>query len=308
MAEYTVVYNAQEFTQLLMHIANSVPTRYKNSFPYNCGYYNGDRRFTFDCWNLPKAIIWGWVENKTVGYYCYEPGKNGLGDWTGGYIMNRCREKSTDFSSIVPGEFLMTPNNDHAGVYVGEFYDRGGTLCNVVECTTGWDSNGVIGSWVDTDGTRRAWKGGPASVCWGRHGKLPWIDYTNKPKYNVIDVDGWWGSDTTWWTQKLLGCSIVDGIVSYQAKSDQKYLPRCTPYNGNGGSWEFNYAKCGSNVIKAIQKLVGVDPDGHCGYNTVCAIQRFLIERGLYTGAIDGSMGPGTVKGWQIYINDLANK
>lgn len=310
MADYTIVYTAQEFTQILMQIATQFGTKYKNSFPYNCGYYDYDNKFSFDCLNMPKAIIWGWQPNRSYGYYCYAPGRYGLDDLTEAGLMQRCREKSYDFSSVIPGELMIVPDKGHVGIFVGEFQDRNGNLCNTVECTTSWGERRAIGSWVEADGTRRAYKGGPQDASgtrWDRHGKLPWINYDAKPAHNVIDVDGWWGSDTTWWTQKLLGCSIVDGIISYQAKSDRQFLPRCTPYDGHGGSWDFNYAKCGSNVIKAIQVLVGEDPDGHCGYSTVRSIQRFLAERGLYEDSIDGYMGPNTVKGWQIYINDLAN-
>ena len=59
----------------------------------------------------------------------------------------------------------------------------------------------------------------------------------------------------------------------------------------------------GSQMIRALQKLVGASQDGKCGPNTVKAIQKYLKARGYYDGAIDGSMGPGTVRGWQRYIN-----
>lgn len=309
MSDIVVVYSAQEFTQILMDLATNTGTKYKNSFPYNCGYYDRDNKFSFDCWCMVKAIIWGWYKNREYGYYCCEPGKNGMPDTTGAGIMAICTKRSTKFDNLVIGEFLLAPGQDHAGVYVGDFYDRNGNLCNVVECTTTWGENRVIGSWVDDKGLRYAYQGGPQDYSWWKHGRLPQIDYTKKPRHDVIDVDGWWGSETTLWTQKMLGCEIQDGIVSFQAKSDKPCLPRCTPYvEGKGGSWQFDYDKVGSNVIKAIQVLVGVDPDGHCGYLTVCGIQRFLAERGLYDGAIDGSMGPDTVKGWQTFVNDSFNK
>lgn len=51
-----------------LKLAHDVPNYYNNKFPYNCGYYDGSR-FSFDCWNLIKAIIGGWTDNRTPGYY-----------------------------------------------------------------------------------------------------------------------------------------------------------------------------------------------------------------------------------------------
>ena len=39
--------------------------------------------------------------------------------------------------------------------------------------------------------------------------------------------------------------------------------------------------------------------DGYCGYNTIAMLQKALKIKGLYSGAIDGIMGQGTVKGVQ---------
>lgn len=111
-------------------------------------------------------------------------------------------------------------------------------------------------------------------------------------------VDGDWGIDTTKTTQKVLGTPI-DGIVSKQPKSNKKYLPNCMT-----NSWKFvTIYKGGSQMIKAIQKLVEAKVDGYCGKQTVIAIQKFLKLKGYYNGVIDGIMGVLTVKAWQSYIN-----
>ena len=81
--------------------------------------------------------------------------------------------------------------------------------------------------------------------------------------------------------------------------SCKKYLS-----NANTESWQFSQkGKGGSDVIKNIQKLVGVKRDGYAGKNTVKAIQRFLKKKKLYDGNISGYMGEKTVKAWQTYIN-----
>lgn len=119
-----------------------------------------------------------------------------------------------------------------------------------------------------------------------------------EPK-KVVDEDGLWGQGTTRGTQRILGCSTIDGIISNQLNSCKKYLP-----NMLAVSWEFhNIAKGGSVTIKALQKLVGAEQDGYMGMETVKALQKFLQKLGLYKGAIDGIAGDGTVTAWQKYIN-----
>lgn len=113
----------------------------------------------------------------------------------------------------------------------------------------------------------------------------------------TIAEDGLWGVTTTKYTQKVLG-TPQDGIVSGQLMSCKKYLPGVLT-----SSWEFKYWGSGSVMVKAIQNLVGAKADGKAGYNTVVAMQKFLKEKGLYTGAIDGVMGKLTVIAWQKYVN-----
>ena len=61
---------AEEFIDCLW-TAYSRPNYYRNEYPYNLGYYDGNVIY-FDCWNLGKAIIWSKgeiVNNYTVGAY-----------------------------------------------------------------------------------------------------------------------------------------------------------------------------------------------------------------------------------------------
>ena len=176
---YKVVYTAKDFVALLLHIV-TLKTRYKNSYPFNLGYWNGFE-WSWDCWNLPKSIIWGWVEKYSIGYFAKPDPSTGLGDWGGAKIMSCCSEVSTDFSKLTPGEFLLSPDGGHAGIYVGEMIVN--SKCyNVVECTANWE-RGVLLSYVSSSGLRYHYKdGAQAKTAWGKHGKLPWIDYTVQPE------------------------------------------------------------------------------------------------------------------------------
>lgn len=112
-----------------------------------------------------------------------------------------------------------------------------------------------------------------------------------------ITVDGEWGVMTTLFSQQIMK-TFQDGFVSGQRTSCKKYLP-----NALSSSWEFSKNGKGSELIKAIQRLVGAKVDGLAGQNTVKALQRFLKAQSYYTGKIDGIMGSQTVKGWQKWLN-----
>lgn len=313
------VYTADAFCKKLIYIATRLDTEYGAGFPNNLGYYHEDDKFSWDCWNLYKSVTWGWQEVREVGYYCYQPGLYGLGDWDGATIMAYSEDVSGDFSSIPRGAGLITPDQQHFGYYVDEFTDRMGQTCNVVESTTSWGCNRVIGSWVDPDGTRRNCKGGIISKSWARHGKLPCIDYADKPqpqpepqpepKPQRVTEDGSWGPETTLALQQFFGCLIQDGKVSGQPSGNKKYLPNCST-----DSWEFEFwpwKRVGSDLIFALQIRLASSGyyagefDRWCGPLTVKAIQTWQKELGYYTGQIDGSLGPGTALAIQRWINSL---
>lgn len=87
---------------------------------------------------------------------------------------------------------------------------------------------------------------------------------TTKPSYTKITVDGKWGTATTKRLQQYLG-TTQDGVISHQYK--QKY-------NQNVYSAKFDNTLKGSNVIKALQKKLGVTQDGLLGQATIKALQK----------------------------------
>ena len=300
---YKVVMKSSEMVELVKHICFDLPTDYNNKYPYNCGYHHPSN-WTWDCWNYyPKTLVWGWSESIPAGSYQKANPSTGLGDWNGWTILNCCSQISKSFVKVIPAEFLLYSDKSHAGCYVGEFAKNGNTY-NVIECTSNkCIGKGVKPSWVDSDGTRRACRGGTISGSWGWHGQLPWVDYSEKP-VDVLAIDGSWGMATTRYTQKMLGTTI-DGKVSNQPRSNKKYLP-----NASTNSWEFKLLgyKAGSNMIRALQKLIGAEEDGFFGKNSVMALQRFLNSYGYDCGAVDGSMGANTVKAWQRFVNAYFSK
>lgn len=185
---YQIVCTKDDFVDFFKGLPFSIGSVYNNTFPRNCLYNVALNVWSADCWNMIKAALWNDLVLPTpIGSYSYSPGKYGLQDLNGYQIIQACSEVSSDFTNLTPGEYLSTKDYDHAGVYVGEVTD-GTNYWNVVECTPIW-ANGIQFSWVDPDGTRRQNRGGAISVYWAKHGKLPWVDYTETPPTPDPDPD-----------------------------------------------------------------------------------------------------------------------
>lgn len=183
MANIEVVFTQKDFVEGLKALPVTLKgSLYKNKFPQNCLFYQGNGIYSADCWNLIKAYIWGeGVLPKNVGGYWFNPGKFGLGDWNGRQILDKCADISLDFSKLIPGEYLLTDAEDHAGIYIGDCqmtFNGVTNTFNVIECTPIW-ANGIQPSYVDAKGIRYKYKGGTNTKAgaWQYHAKLPWVDY-----------------------------------------------------------------------------------------------------------------------------------
>ena len=102
-----------------------------------------------------------------------------------------------------------------------------------------------------------------------------------------LALDGFGGAATVRRWQQVMG-TTVDGVISGQGLADRPYHVRLETVQ---------YARGGSNLVRAVQRAVGVTADGYLGPNTIRAIQRRL---GV---AVDGYFGPGTVVALQKRLN-----
>ena len=125
----------------------------------------------FDCIGLVKGMLWGWdaVADDIYGGGKYE--SNGVPDFGTG-VIDDCTDVSTDFSNIVPGELLWI--SGHVGVYIGDAY--------AIECMTGWDDK--VQKTVVTN--IRGVKTGEHGRKWTKHGKLPYVDYGEPVKLEIV--------------------------------------------------------------------------------------------------------------------------
>lgn len=148
----------------------------KNYNPYN------EQAKSFDCSNLIKSLLNGYDVNKQdVGYY--QADLSNTGDCNEYGLLKQCSGISTDFSKLKLGQPALLYMQGHVATYLGKEVVMGLKRYNVIECTTNF-GGGVVYSWVDPDGTRRACKGGAKPqkdhyTQWGLF--TPWVSYTVQP-------------------------------------------------------------------------------------------------------------------------------
>ena len=166
-----IMFNKNEWVKRLEVLA-SRKTKYRAQFPNNVLLYDGTYWWC-DCNNLLKGLFNGRdIYDFTKGKYTW-PLTN-TGDIGCDGMINKCTEVSTNFKALKGGEPRVLYMPGHIGTYIGKTVNG---KYNVIECTSAWNG-GVQKAWVDSDGTRRREKGGPARSTWTKHGKPTlWVSY-----------------------------------------------------------------------------------------------------------------------------------
>ena len=154
----------------MMELAYKEPTHYQKGWAK----WNGSS-WGWDCIGLIKSILWGWKDDKSTlrGGAVYE--SNGVPDTTEKGLLNNCTNVSSDFTNLIPGEYLYMKG--HAGTYVGNG--------QVIECTKNhtFGIDGVGKTQIGSKGERLY--NGKQSGSWEKHGKLKWVDYEDTKTYIV---------------------------------------------------------------------------------------------------------------------------
>lgn len=122
---------------------------------------------------------------------------------------------------------------------------------------------------------------------------------------SVLGNLDYWGPKFTKALQAQLG-TVQDGIISYQPKSNAKYLP-----NVEESTIQYTSSyKQGSQMVRALQKKVGATVDGWLGKETVKKLQSWLASREYSVGSSgsDGSCGPATCRALGKALNAKAFK
>ena len=129
------------------------------------------------------------------------------------------------------------------------------------------------------------------------YGELEATKPTEQPikeeKKHRIDEDGKWGEDTTRKAQEVFG-TTVDGIVTDQYKCYEKENPGLIAFE-----WLDNPSSYGSELIRAIQKKVKANVDGHIGPETIKKMQKYFgtVQDGYVSNPSD------VVRAFQKWLN-----
>lgn len=175
--------------------AKQLPSWYTKSRISALKKLSGKNYYGFDCVNLIKAILWGWKDGK-MGKYA----SNTVPDTNANGFINLCDDVSTDMSIIKPMELIWF--SGHVGLYLGNG--------KCIECAPSLNKVAI---------TNMSYQG-----KWCKHGKLPWVTYTEEKRQlkltspymrgddvkelqALIDVttDGIYGPATDGKVQKILG-------------------------------------------------------------------------------------------------------
>ena len=110
---------------------------------------------------------------------------------------------------------------------------------------------------------------------------------------NDLDIDGKWGTATTKKAQKVFS-TTVDGIVTDQYKTYESQNPGLISFE-----WKDEPSDYGSELIRAIQKKVSANVDGHIGPETIKKMQSWLgtVQDGYVSNPSD------MVKAFQKWLN-----
>ena len=181
----------------------------------------GKNYFCFDCAGLIKGVLWGWNgSNTSNGGAKYE--SNNVPDINANSMINKCNEVSTNFSNIQMGELVWM--SGHVGIY----YKNN----QVIECSPAFKNKVQI-----TNLSQRKWI---------KHGKLPWITYSNN---SFLPPRGYFKKgDSGKNVEKI--CDFLSNFVKGDYFGD--YAVACT---------------------KVFQKQNGLEQDGNIGPITLAKME-----------------------------------
>ncbi len=276
-------------------------TKYARDLDNMEGFYNGKKNGYAWCdvfvdWCFVKAF----GRNRALELLCQTNGSCGAGCvFSMGYFQN----KGQLFNSPKVGDQIFFKDLSGEACHTGLVYQVDGSRVYTIEGNTSSDSglvaNGgaVAKKSYSLDSGYIAGYGRPNyKESAEKPTEEPIKESETKPiKKRQIDVDGKWGNDTTRKAQEIFG-TYVDGIISNQYiayKNENPGLLSAT------FEWENNPTD-GSDLIKAIQKRVGVSADGFIGPNTIKAMQKWLgtIVDGCVSNPSD------MVKAFQKWLNN----
>ena len=205
-------------------------------------------------------------------------------------MLSAASSRVVAIRSAQPGDIVYFDwGNDRVPDHVGIIEQNNGSYITTIEGNTSSGSSGSQGNGGVVARRTRSWNVVRAIVRPNYGGSSS----TSSSSSGKIAEDGYWGHGTTLKAQEIAG-TPRDGVVSSQSKGWRSHLPGCT------AGWEWSSNPQGSLLIKAIQRVLGVNPDGIFGPDTTRAfINRY--GNGIYDGEL--SYPSIAIKGFQRSLN-----
>ena len=132
----------------------------------------------WDCINLVKGILWQWTGDVTKEYGGAVYLSSGVPDVTVYDFYQDCCSHSTDWSKLVPGEFLYYGNGSHCGIYIGEGW--------AVEATGSWDRSCTYSVVENIAADHPELYNYVRRRTWQAHGRIKFVEYEEDDMTNSI--------------------------------------------------------------------------------------------------------------------------
>lgn len=166
----------------------------------------------------------------------------------------------------IPGDVVIYDWNHNGSTdHIGIIELNRGSYIQTIEGNT---SSGVSGSQSSGNGVYRRTRNwsGVAAVVRPAYANTAPVAAPAAHGGTSIAEDGWWGSDTTGRLQEVLG-TPHDCIVSNQ------WAPNAVFFKCATSGWQWDRSGVGSQLIKAMQRSMGVKDDGLVGIDFVHALE-----------------------------------
>ena len=215
---HSVVMTATEFIGYLQYVVDRGDSKYGSGDQYSIGKYDGNYIY-FDCWGLGESIICSKgtiVTNRNTSLNPWNTWDTscGCGSKSGDWLEEQC-QLSSNFSNMVPGEWLFREDSSGNCYHVGYYIGNG----KVIESTSDGSYNTQV-STIDSSGHSNL-RG--STWTWTFHGKVPWINYLEETHIHDKGTYLWFEEAHPHY--KCYKCSICGEV--WRDTTDSTYRTTC---------------------------------------------------------------------------------